>query len=319
MRDARLGTNVGRFERRLHVESVSLKWTRRPLFAWSMYRVTRLNCAWEWELERFVERCGCRLAYRVRGSGPAVLMIQGVGVHGDGWRPQIDGLASAYTCLSFDNRGLGGSRPAGAPITVQGMAEDALAMLDAENVSAAHVVGHSLGGLVALRLALAARGRVRSLSLLCTFANGRSAAPLAPRMIWLGLRTKIGTRGMRRRAFLRLVLPPGPIADADAQAARLADLFGHDLADQPPAVAGQMKAMRAADATGRLGELAELPTLVVSAVHDPIAPPAAGRAIRDGIPGSRYVAFDGASHGLPITHAGPINDLLLEHFAAAGG
>jgi pimeloyl-ACP methyl ester carboxylesterase len=56
-----------------------------------------------------IEHRGCRLAYRVRGDGPPVLWIQGVAVHGDGWRPQIDVLADAYRCLSFDNRGMGRS------------------------------------------------------------------------------------------------------------------------------------------------------------------------------------------------------------------
>jgi pimeloyl-ACP methyl ester carboxylesterase len=199
------------------------------------------------------------------------------------------------------------------------MAEDALALLDAEGWTSAHVVGHSLGGLVALAVALAAPGRVRSLSLLCTFAAGWDAAPPTPRMIWLGLRTFVGTRRMRRRAFLRLVLPPGAEGDLDALVARLADLFGHDLADQPPIVGQQLRAMRRSDLSARLAELAGMPTLVVSAVPDPIAPPPVGQRLAAGIPGARYVEYPAASHGLPITHADAVNALLDGHFAAAGG
>src|SRR5262249_15194720 len=153
---------------------------------------------------RAVEYRGCRLTYYVRGEGPPVLFIQGVGVHGDGWRPQVDALASRFRCLSFDNRGMGRSQPDGGFISVEQMADDALTILDAESVEPAHVVGHSLGGLIALHLALEARSRVRSLALLCTFADGKAAAPLTLRMLWLGLRTRIGTRRMRRRAFLQL-------------------------------------------------------------------------------------------------------------------
>jgi pimeloyl-ACP methyl ester carboxylesterase len=65
----------------------------------------------------------------------------------------------------------------------------------------------------------------------------------------------------------------------------------------------------------RLGELAGLPTLVVSAAYDPIAPPSAGRALRDGISGARYVEVSDSSHGLPITHADTVNQLLEEHFS----
>jgi pimeloyl-ACP methyl ester carboxylesterase len=136
-------------------------------------------------------------------------------------------------------------------------------------------------------------------------------------MIWLGARTRIGTRRMRRRAFLRLVLSPesANATDPDALAEQLAPLFGHDLADQPPVVDHQLKAMRAYDATSRLGELAGVPTLVVNAEHDPIAPPRSGRKLAGGIPGARYVEISGASHGVPIQFPERINSLLLDHLS----
>lgn len=268
--------------------------------------------------QRTIDHRGCRIAYDVQGQGPPVLLIQGVGVHGDGWRPQVAALAERYTCLSFDNRGMGRSQPAGAPISVEQMAEDSKALLDAAGWEAAHVVGHSLGGLVSLHLALSAPERVRSLSLLCTFSGGPHAAPLTPRMIWLGLRSRVGTRRMRRRGFLQIVMPPQAFAAADPErlAEDLAPLFGHDIAEQPPIVSPQLAALRAYDATPRLGELAGVPTLVVSAVHDPIAPPRSGRVLAGGIPGARYVEIPDASHGVPILSAGRINALLLDHLGA---
>lgn len=249
------------------------------------------------------------------------MFIQGVGVHGDGWRPQVDALADRYRCLTFDNRGMAASQPVGdAAVSVGQMADDALALMDAAGWASAHFVGHSLGGLVALQLAQSAKARVRSLSLLCTFADGRIPTRLTPWMLWVGARTRIGTRRQRRRAFLRLVLPPdqwATLPDSDATAAELAPLFGHDLADSPPVVMKQFAAMKAADVTSRLGELAGLPTWVVSAAHDRIAPPAAGRAIAAGVPGGRFAEVSDASHGLPITHAERINIWLTEHLVAA--
>lgn len=261
---------------------------------------------------------GCRLAYTMAGSGPPVLMIQGVGVCGSGWRPQVDGLAESFACLSFDNRGIGGSRPLTGELTVSRMAEDARAVMDAAGWESAHVVGHSLGGLVAVALALEHRKRVRSLSLLCTFADGKAVAPLTCGMIWFGLRSKVGTRRMRRRGFLRLVMPADALRreDPDALAARLADLFGHDLADSPSVVNPQLKAMRATNLVPRLGELAGLPTLVASGRHDLIAPPPLGRQLAEGIPGARYEEFPDAAHGLPIQFSERTNQLLREHFAA---
>src|SRR4051794_31384796 len=115
---------------------------------------------------------GCRLSYAVRGNGPPVLFIQGTGTHGDGWRPQVDELSTRFRCLTFDNRGMANSQPHAGPLTVEQMAEDARALLDTQGWASAHVVGHSLGGLIALQLALDAPRRVRSLALLCTFARG---------------------------------------------------------------------------------------------------------------------------------------------------
>lgn len=266
-----------------------------------------------------IDHNGCRLAYDVRGEGPAVLLIQGVAVHGPGWNPQIDALAKHYRCVSFDNRGMGRSVPVPTSVTVEQMADDALAVATAAGCDRFHVVGHSLGGLVALRLALEHRPRVMSLALLCTFADGRAAAPLTGRMCWLGMRTRVGPRRMRRRAFVRLVMPPGAAFDADALAKQLEPLFGHDVGDQPPIVGKQLKAMRGYSAAPRLGELAGVPTLVMNGVHDPISPPRVSRAIADGIPGAKYVEYADASHGLPIQHADRVNAVLLEHFASAPG
>ena len=262
---------------------------------------------------------GCRLAYRVEGSGPPVVLIQGVGIHGQGWSPQVLALRERFTCLTFDNRGMGASQPIGDRITVPQMAEDALWLMSRLGWDSAHVVGHSLGGPVALEMALTHPERVRSLSLLCTLARGRDATRLTRRMLWLGIRSRVGTRRMRRRAFLRIVMPADALAgaDEDAMAAELAPLFGHDLADQPPVAMKQLAALRAYDATDRLGEIRGIPTLVLSAAHDPIAPPARGRALAGGIEGARYVEFADASHGLPIQHPAEVNGLLMDHLSSA--
>lgn len=267
-----------------------------------------------------IEHRGCRFSYRVRGNGPPVVFIQGTGLHGEGWRPQIDGLAGEYRCLSFDNRGMGLSQPVGAPVTVAQMAEDTQVLMDALGWESAHIVGHSLGGPIALQLALTVPKRVRSLALLCTFANGRNALPLTPWALWVASRTRLGTARQRRRAFLQLVMPSAMLAttDRDALAAELEPLFGHDLGEQPPVVDAQLAAMRAFDATNRLGELAGVPTLVVSAEHDLIAPTSLGRKLASGIPDARYVEIQGAAHGVVIQCADKINDLLREHFAGVG-
>jgi pimeloyl-ACP methyl ester carboxylesterase len=272
---------------------------------------------------RLVRPDGAVISYQRTGSGPAVLFIQGVGIVGEGWRPQIDGLADRFTLVSFDNRGMGGSTLGAATrvpaYSVELLADDALAIMTAERIDRFHVVGHSLGGVIAQEVALRARDRVRSLALLCTFRQGRDGAGLTPDLFVMGLRTRIGTRRMRRNAFLELVLPRDALAGADrpAMAARLAPLFGHDLADQPPIVMTQVRAMARYDANERLATLGNVPTLVVSAAADRIARPASGRALAAAIPGARFVELDRAAHGVPIQQPERINALLADHFNGA--
>ena len=259
-------------------------------------------------------RSDVSLSYDLAGKGEPVLFIQGIGVAGDGWRPQVDELAERWQTLRYDNRGLGRSVPCGGPISVEVMAQDALALMDAAGWESAHVVGHSMGGVIAQQLALDAPARVRSLALICTFARGADAARLTPRLFWLSLRTRIGSRRMRRRAFLEMLWPKSELREVstDALASRIGALVGRDLADNPPILFQQFRALARHDVFSRLGELT-LPVLVINAEHDPIARPDSGRQLAAAIPRAEFELFPAASHGVTIQHAAEIN-ARLERF-----
>jgi pimeloyl-ACP methyl ester carboxylesterase len=260
-----------------------------------------------------------RLAYWRAGSGPAVLLIQGAGAVGSVWGPQTDALSTAYTTVVLDNRGIGGSQILAGGLSIEAMAEDAIAIADAAGLDRFHLVAHSMGGLIAQEVALRVSDRVRSLSLLCTFARGRQATRVTPDMIVIGLRTRIGTRAARRKAFLELVVPAELLSarGADAIGAEMNQLFQRDLADQPPIIMKQLGAMRRYDASARLAKLAAVPTLVVSGALDRIAPPAFGRELAAAIPGARFLEVAGAAHSLPIHQAPAVNALLTEHFGSS--
>ena len=252
------------------------------------------------------------LYYEVAGQGVPLLLIQGVGVAGEGWRPQVDGLKQRFQTLIFDNRGIGKSVPCNGPISIEAMAEDARALMDAAGWESAHVVGHSMGGVIAQQLALDFSRHIRSLSLLCTFARGKDAARLTPWVLWMTLRTRIGTRRMRRRAFLEMICPPAALqaADTDALAARFGALIGRDLADQPPILMKQLMAMSRHNTYNRLSELRNIPSLVISAEHDRIALPRYGQMLASAIPGARFELLRDASHGVIIHSPDRINDQL---------
>ena len=262
---------------------------------------------------------GIDLCCEIAGAGPAVLMIQGVGVIGRGWRPQVEALSRQFTVITFDNRGMGESAPGSGPLTIEAMAADALALMDSQRIDRFHLVGHSMGGVIAQAVALAAPSRVKSLSLLCTFVNGRDAMRLSAAGMIKAMRSRLGTRAMRRRGMLRLIMPDDYLGSVDnaALAADLAVLFGHDLGDQPPIAMAQLRATSRYNVSARLAALAAIPTLVMSGRHDPIASPPTGRALAAAIGTARYVEFEQASHALPIQCASEVNTLLLEHLLNA--
>jgi 3-oxoadipate enol-lactonase len=248
-----------------------------------------------------------------------VLLVQGVGVIGHGWQPQVDGLSGRFTVVTFDNRGIGRSGRGEGRLSIEGMAEDALEVMDAEGLVSFHLGGHSLGGVIAQQIALSVPGRVRSLALMCTFPRGRDATRLTWAVVAAGIRSRVGTRRMRRRAFLDLVMPPGTRGDEDPDrlAEDLSILFGRDLAEQPSIVMQQLSASRRFDASGRLKELGRLATLVISARHDVISRPEYGTELAAVIPGARLIEVPDAGHGVTIQRADLINKLLADHFTAA--
>ena len=268
-----------------------------------------------------VEHAGAQLHYTCEGRGPFVLLVQGVGVVGEGWRPQINDLVKHFTVVSFDNRGLGRSTGDSSPLSIELMAADACAVADAVGARQFHLAGHSMGGLIAQHVALTAPGRILSLALLCTFLNGRQGATMSWPLFVSAMRSRIGTRRMRRHAFVEIVMPPAYLAgvDRDRLCDELKELFGRDLADQPPIVMRQVRAMARFDASDRLAELGRIPTLVLSAQHDRIAQPHYGRALGAAIPGARYSEIAGAGHAVTIQCARIVNDMLLDHLGQATG
>ncbi len=254
------------------------------------------------------------LSYSLMGTGSPVLFIHGMGVCGSAWRPQIVCLSDQFQCLTFDNRGVGASEIHGSSqLTIQQMAADARALMDVAGWRSAHVVGHSMGGLVAQQLALETPDRVRTLSLLCTFSSGREATSIRPATLWLTARTKLGSATMRRRAVMKMLFPhvTNPTPEL---AARVGMILGRDLANRAPIMREQLRAMRQYDASSQLERLGSIPTLVAGASLDPIARIDCGRRLSSLIPGSRFVEIENAAHGVTFQEFEFVNDLLREHF-----
>jgi pimeloyl-ACP methyl ester carboxylesterase len=268
-------------------------------------------------MQRFVYD-GCPIAYRVEGEGPPVVMIQGVGVMGCAWRPQVEALRENFRILTFDNRGIGESRPASRRLTIGQMADDMVALMNHVGWDSAHVIGHSMGGTIAIEAALKAPERVRSLALLCSVARGRDATRMTMQLAWIGMRLNLGSRRVRRRAFMEMVASGAVLSgDVDSTARKLESVFGHDLADRPPVTMRQVAALARYDATENLHRLGGKPVLVVSAADDMVAPSGSVRAMAEAIPGAVFIELADAAHGVTVLEPGVVNDALLRHLDAA--
>lgn len=261
---------------------------------------------------------GLRLWYETFGEGGTpVLLIMGLGLPGSAWAPLVPLLATRYRVAAFDHRGIGRSEKPREVYRIETLAADAVGLMDRLGWESAHLVGVSLGGLVALEVALSFRPRVRSLALLATYAGGGLLWMPSLRSMLLMLQV-VFARGERHlRALQRQLLSPAFLARVDPDL--LTTGMRQQLGPRPPsrAALGQLLGFFAYNAWPRLGQLAGLPTLVAHGCGDIVLPCKLGKRLAAAIPGARLVIDPEAGHGLILERAEEMSRLLLEHFGAA--
>ena len=234
------------------------------------------------------------LAYDVRGHGPPLVLIQGLGVGRWGWEPVADRLARRFQVITIDNRGIGASDAPPGPYSARTMAADVLAVLDDVGVGEASVVGTSLGGMVAQELALEHPDRVDRLVLVATIPGGRLTAPMPLKTAYLLTWAPLMHSEARLREFARHALGPQTVRRRTRVVRRLlARKRAHPQSEQ--AWRAQAMAGVLFDPGGRQRRITQ-PTLILQGTADQVVNPANAEPLASLIPDARLVYFDGAGH-----------------------
>jgi 3-oxoadipate enol-lactonase len=255
----------------------------------------------------FVDRGDCRLWWDAEGDGDPLLLIMGLGYPSAMWYRQLPELSARWRTIRFDNRGTGETGVPPGPYTIETMAEDAVAVLDAAGATTAHVLGASMGGIVAQQLVLEHPERVESLILACTGPGGAEMAPAEPEALAMAAARSTMTPEEAAEVAIEFVYAP------TTPRAAIDDDFAVRLR-QPTSPEGYtnqlMAVMTYAGSYARLGEITA-PTLVISGRQDRLVNPANAALLAEAIPDARLVMVEDASHILFTDQTVAVTDAIV--------
>jgi pimeloyl-ACP methyl ester carboxylesterase len=262
-----------------------------------------------------VEVGGREFHYERAGSGEPLLLIQGMSGTHLSWGEAFKGaLEQGFDVVAFDNRGIGLSAPVDGPFTIAEMAKDTEGLLDALGLESAHVVGISMGGMIAQELALAHPERLRSLTLGCTYCGGPGSQLMPEENLQkLVAGMSSGDREKAIRAGYEVNLSPAFRAHEGHFAAF------QEMATTVPAAKAtielQAQAIFGHDTSGRLGEISA-PTLIVHGTEDGVLPFPNGEMIASLMPAARFEVLDGIGHMFWWEEPQRSAELIREHALA---
>lgn len=236
-------------------------------------------------------------------EAPPLLMLHSIGTTMQIFEPQVTVLARTHRVIRMDLRGHGLSGVTDGDYSMELHAADALALLDALGIGAAHVLGLSIGGRIAMQIAAMAPERVLSLMLMDT------ALEFPPPQAWqdrIDAVREIGTQ-----ALVDVVMPRWVVDPSLASSQGLRQML---LRTDRRGYAGSAAALRDARAAQVAGRIT-CPTTVLVGDRDIATPPDLAKEVQAAIPGSRYVEIREAGHLPTLERAAQTTDVIMEHFA----
>jgi pimeloyl-ACP methyl ester carboxylesterase len=288
--------------------------------------------------ERFARVGALELCYETFGDdeAPALLLVMGLGSQMILWDDEFCAALAEHglRVIRFDNRDIGRSTifrqarpptlrqllvrdPRGAAYSLDDMAGDAVGLLDQLDVDAAHVVGVSMGGMIAQLIAINYPERVRSLVSIMSSTGSRWVGLPRPSMVpRLLRRRRVDRDGWVEDMVATLTAIGSERYPADIKALRALATRCYDRGVDPRSASRQLAAIQTApDRTAKLRQL-QVPTTVIHGSSDPLIMPSGGRATAKAVPGARLVIFEGMGHHLPRQLWPQIIDAILENVAA---
>ncbi len=259
----------------------------------------------------YISSAGARIYWEQHGDGDPILLIMGLSFTLDMWHRTAPLLERRYRTILFDNRGVGRSDVPPGPYRIPVMARDALAVLDAAGAGRAHVIGASMGGMIAQELALRWPERVRSLVLACTTCGGIHGHWPGSADLLRVLRASGRSPESRVRAFLPLLYAPGtaPELIEEDTAIRLRAV---------PSVRGylhQLTGLLLWSSYRRLPRI-QAPTLIVHGERDLILPAGNAATLARRIPNARKFLVPGAGHLFTTDAPGKAHSILFDFLDA---
>ncbi len=249
-------------------------------------------------------------AYSVEGGGPALFMVHGIGSRRGAWRPLARILSRRFTCISYDLRGHGDSPVPAPPYSLDDLVADLEALREKLGIERAHVIGHSLGGMIGPAYARAHPERVLSLGLLST-AAGRSDEDRAKVRAVIAAMEQKGIRPVLDTLVERWFTDAFLKARPDAVEARLAQ-----VTDTLPEVFLSVFRIYAETEMAPWLHEVSAPALVLTGALDGGCNPRLNRFIADELPDSELVILPGLKHSILIEAPEVVAEAVLGFLAA---
>jgi len=258
-----------------------------------------------------IDTNGQQLYYEVHGEGEPLILIMGIGYDATLWGfNQIPAFSPKFQVVVFDNRDAGRSSKATTSYTIADMADDVAGLMDGLGIERAHILGISMGGMIAQEFALRYPDRLNKLILVGTGAStGR--AKFDPIMVWNFVKQH-DQEGLIFAAeqFLWL-FSTDFVRNHQAVDQTLALMASNPNPFSPEAYARQAEAYVKHDALDRVGAI-KAHTLVITGEQDRLTPPWIGRELADAIPGAKFHLVEGGPHALPLERPDDFNKIVID-------